>query len=298
MSQAGAASLCAPGGNRTPDRRIRRPLLYPLSYWGTWRPPAAAGDASKSLQCRTAGEGQAGRWRFCLDFPNIRPMPAAVFHMAQPGPRRRRSTAGCWNCPLGHDNSRQDTEMTDNITVRGFVASEIRSSTTPGGVATASFRLGSTDRRYDRALEHLGRWQHQLVHRSGLPTAGRQHRLQHQEGPAGHRRWPAEDAELGKGRPDLPRRRNRRRVGRPRPHVGLRQLHPHGRDRKPGGRRARSPRRGGRGRRRPARRTETRGSAETTTKIGPDRHATFIDDESGDEQELDPETGELNGAAA
>jgi single-strand DNA-binding protein len=41
--------------------------------------------------------------------------------------------------------------MTDTITVRGFVATEIRSSTTPGGVATASFRLGSTDRRYDRA---------------------------------------------------------------------------------------------------------------------------------------------------
>jgi single-strand DNA-binding protein len=40
--------------------------------------------------------------------------------------------------------------MTDNITVRGFVASEIRSSTTPGGVATASFRLGSTERRFDR----------------------------------------------------------------------------------------------------------------------------------------------------
>ena len=41
--------------------------------------------------------------------------------------------------------------MSDNITVRGFVASEIRSSTTPGGVATASFRLGATERRYDRA---------------------------------------------------------------------------------------------------------------------------------------------------
>ena len=41
--------------------------------------------------------------------------------------------------------------MTDNITVRGFVATEIRTSTTPGGVATASFRLGSTARRYDRA---------------------------------------------------------------------------------------------------------------------------------------------------
>ena len=41
--------------------------------------------------------------------------------------------------------------MSDNITVRGFVATEIKSSTTPGGVATASFRLGSTQRRYDRA---------------------------------------------------------------------------------------------------------------------------------------------------
>ncbi|MCB5272841.1 Single-stranded DNA-binding protein 1 [Arthrobacter sp. SO5] len=40
--------------------------------------------------------------------------------------------------------------MSDNITVRGFVATEIKSSTTPGGVGTASFRLGSTERRYDR----------------------------------------------------------------------------------------------------------------------------------------------------
>ncbi|GAB14681.1 single-stranded DNA-binding protein [Arthrobacter globiformis NBRC 12137] len=40
--------------------------------------------------------------------------------------------------------------MTDTITVRGFVATEIRSSTTPGGVPTASFRLGSAERRYDR----------------------------------------------------------------------------------------------------------------------------------------------------
>ncbi|MBT2513596.1 single-stranded DNA-binding protein [Arthrobacter sp. ISL-30] len=40
--------------------------------------------------------------------------------------------------------------MSDIITVRGFVASEIRSSTTPGGTSTASFRLGSTERRFDR----------------------------------------------------------------------------------------------------------------------------------------------------
>ena len=41
--------------------------------------------------------------------------------------------------------------MTDTITVRGFVATEIRSSTTPGGVPTASFRLGSAERRFDKA---------------------------------------------------------------------------------------------------------------------------------------------------
>lgn len=40
--------------------------------------------------------------------------------------------------------------MSDTITVRGFVATEVKSSTTPGGVATASFRIGSTSRRYDR----------------------------------------------------------------------------------------------------------------------------------------------------
>jgi single-strand DNA-binding protein len=41
--------------------------------------------------------------------------------------------------------------MNDSITVRGFVATEIKSSTTPGGVATASFRMGSTGRRFDRS---------------------------------------------------------------------------------------------------------------------------------------------------
>ena len=41
--------------------------------------------------------------------------------------------------------------MNDSITIRGFVATDIKSSTTPGGVATASFRLGSTGRRFDRA---------------------------------------------------------------------------------------------------------------------------------------------------
>ncbi|MFE4195265.1 single-stranded DNA-binding protein [Paenarthrobacter sp. NPDC056912] len=40
--------------------------------------------------------------------------------------------------------------MNDIITVRGFVASEVKSSTTTRGTATASFRLGTTERRYDR----------------------------------------------------------------------------------------------------------------------------------------------------
>lgn len=41
--------------------------------------------------------------------------------------------------------------MSDYITFRGFVATDIKTSTTPGGVGTASFRLGSTARRFDRA---------------------------------------------------------------------------------------------------------------------------------------------------
>lgn len=41
--------------------------------------------------------------------------------------------------------------MNDIITVRGFVATEPKSSTTPGGTGTASFRLGSTERRFDRS---------------------------------------------------------------------------------------------------------------------------------------------------
>ena len=41
--------------------------------------------------------------------------------------------------------------MNDIITIRGFVASDVKSSTTPGGTATASFRIGSTERRFDRA---------------------------------------------------------------------------------------------------------------------------------------------------
>lgn len=50
----------------------------------------------------------------------------------------------------GHNDLRQDEEMSDYITVRGFVATEVRTSTTTGGVATASFRLASTTRRYDK----------------------------------------------------------------------------------------------------------------------------------------------------
>ena len=44
----------------------------------------------------------------------------------------------------------KDVKMSDTITIRGFVATEIKSSTTPGGVATASFRIGSNSRRFDK----------------------------------------------------------------------------------------------------------------------------------------------------
>jgi single-strand DNA-binding protein len=40
--------------------------------------------------------------------------------------------------------------MSDYMTFRGFVATDIKTSTTTTGVGTASFRLGSTARRFDR----------------------------------------------------------------------------------------------------------------------------------------------------
>ncbi|MDP5225636.1 MULTISPECIES: single-stranded DNA-binding protein [Arthrobacter] len=43
--------------------------------------------------------------------------------------------------------------MADSITIRGFVAGDVRPGTTNGGVNTASFRMGSTDRHYDRATQ-------------------------------------------------------------------------------------------------------------------------------------------------
>ena len=39
-------------------------------------------------------------------------------------------------------------------------------------------------------------------------------------------------------------------------------------------------------------------TAGTATDGGADHHATFIDDASGEEEEVDQETGELKGAAA
>lgn len=45
--------------------------------------------------------------------------------------------------------------MSDNISVRGFVATDVRSNTTDHGLAVASFRMCTTERRYDR---ELGTW--------------------------------------------------------------------------------------------------------------------------------------------
>lgn len=40
--------------------------------------------------------------------------------------------------------------MSDVVTVRGFVASEVRMTLTESGLPVANFRLGSTERRFDR----------------------------------------------------------------------------------------------------------------------------------------------------
>lgn len=39
--------------------------------------------------------------------------------------------------------------MSDNMTFRGFVGTDIEQSTTPGGVEVVSFRMGCPERRYD-----------------------------------------------------------------------------------------------------------------------------------------------------
>ena len=45
--------------------------------------------------------------------------------------------------------------MSDIITVRGYVATEVRSTTADSGLAIASFRMRTTERRYDR---EAGSW--------------------------------------------------------------------------------------------------------------------------------------------
>ena len=96
--------------------------------------------------------------------------------------------------------------MSDNITVRGFVATEPRSSTTPGGVATASFRLGSTERRYDRAtsawVDGNTNWFTVQGYRQLAGNIGCSVKKGQRVIVVGT----AQDAELGERRPDLPRR--------------------------------------------------------------------------------------------
>lgn len=45
--------------------------------------------------------------------------------------------------------------MNDTITIRGYVATEVRSTTTESGLPVAGFRICTTERRYDRML---GTW--------------------------------------------------------------------------------------------------------------------------------------------
>ncbi|MCC9174378.1 single-stranded DNA-binding protein [Arthrobacter sp. zg-Y179] len=46
--------------------------------------------------------------------------------------------------------------MSDTITLRGYVATDLRQNTTDNGLAVASFRMCTTERRYDR---DTGGWQ-------------------------------------------------------------------------------------------------------------------------------------------
>ena len=187
--------------------------------------------------------------------------------------------------------------MSDNITVRGFVASEIRSATTPGGVATASFRLGATDRRYDRAsstwVDGNTNWftvqgYRQLAGNIGCSVKKGQRVIV--VGRLKMRSWEKDgrvyhvaeiDAEsvghdLMWGSANFTRSAgtgNQAAAG-------------------PGAPGATGVGDGAGGPQREA------GDAGGDNDDGPDQHATFIDDASGEEEEVDQETGELKGAAA
>ena len=183
--------------------------------------------------------------------------------------------------------------MSDNITVRGFVASEIRSSTTPGGVATASFRLGSTERRYDRAasawIDGNTNWftvqgYRQLAGNMGCSIKKGQRvivvgRLKMRSWEKDGRIYHVAEIDAESVGHDLM--------------WGSAEFHPHGRCRRQGASApsATSAADDGRARaQRPGRRTPT-----TDTKIA---HHVLRDDASGELEELDEETGELKGAAA
>ena len=191
--------------------------------------------------------------------------------------------------------------MSDNITVRGFVASEIRSATTPGGVATEYFRHGATERRYypgsstlvdgntnwftvqgyRRLAGNIGcsvKWGRRVivVGRLKMRSWEKDGRVYHvaeiDAESVGHDlMWGSANftrsAAAGSQAAAVP---------------GAPGAAPSG-DGDDGGR--------------PAEAGEA-GDAGGDGDGGAEHHATFIDDASGEEEEVDQETGELKGAAA
>lgn len=194
--------------------------------------------------------------------------------------------------------------MSDNITVRGFVATEIRSATTPGGVATASFRLGTTERRYDRGsstwVDGNTNWftvqgYRQLAGNMGCSIKKGQRVIV--VGRLKMRSWEKDgrvyhDAEINAdsvghdlmwGTANFTRSSgtgSQAAAGSGAPGVGGRDGDDAGPQPQPGDTTG-----------------DTDGDAGSDDD-GADRHATFVNDASGEEEEVDQDTGELKGAAA
>jgi single-strand DNA-binding protein len=186
--------------------------------------------------------------------------------------------------------------MSDNITVRGFVATEIRSSTTPGGVATASFRLGATDRRYDRAtstwVDGNTNWftvqgYRQLAGNLGCSVKKGQRvivvgRLKMRSWEKDGRIYHAAEIDAESVGHDLMwgSANFTRTAG-----AGTQAAAGPG-----------APGAAGTGDGGPT--PAESGDADGNSDGGPDHDATYIDDATGEEEEVDQETGELKGAAA
>src|SRR5699024_660162 len=121
---------CAPGGTRTPDLRIRRPLLYPAELLRQHR----------------------------IVYPKCYPHPQlhrGVIHNSTilPSMTVRWSLTGHDSKRISDSLSMKGIQMETQLTVRGNVATAPRRVVTDSGTVIVEFRLAATERILNRQTQ-------------------------------------------------------------------------------------------------------------------------------------------------